>query len=159
MPLLHHSRASRAHHAIALATAAVVLAACQGGDDAPGNTAPEPVITSPAAGSTFRGGDTLTFSGSATDAEDGALQNSRMVWFAELHHDTHTHPFQPETTGASGTVTIPTRGESSDNIFYRFHLRATDSNGASVEVQRDVLPRKAQVTLSLIHISEPTRPY
>ncbi len=40
------------------------------------------------------------------------------------------------------------RGEVSDNIFYRFHLRATDSAGATHEVTRDVLPRKAQVTLA-----------
>jgi glucose/arabinose dehydrogenase len=125
-----------------------MLAACSGGDDAPANTAPAPVITSPADGSTFRAGDTLTFSGSATDAEDGTLASNRVVWFAELHHDTHMHPFQPETQGTSGTVTIPTRGETSDNIFYRFHLRATDSAGLSAEVTRDVVPQESQVTLA-----------
>jgi glucose/arabinose dehydrogenase len=124
------------------------LAACSGGGDTPANTAPAPVITSPADGSTFRAGDTLTFSGSATDAEDGTLASNAIVWFAELHHDTHMHPFQPETQGTGGTVTIPTRGETSDNIFYRFHLRATDSAGLSAEVTRDVVPQKSQVTLA-----------
>ena len=60
----------------------------------------------------------------------------------------HTHPFQPETTGVSGAVTIPTRNETSDNIWFRFHLRATDSAGLATEVTRDILPRKAQFTLA-----------
>lgn len=126
------------------------VAACGGGSDAPApsNRAPVATILQPVAGSTFRAGDTLTFSGSGSDAEDGALAASRLTWWAELHHDTHTHPFRPETTGSGGPVTIPTQGETSDNIFYRFHLRATDSAGATNEVTRDVLPQKAQVTVT-----------
>jgi glucose/arabinose dehydrogenase len=115
-----------------------------------GNTAPVATIASPAAGSTFAAGDTITFTGSATDAQDGNLAANRLTWWAELHHDTHSHPFQPETTGGSGTVTIPTRGETSANIFYRFHLRATDSAGVSSEVTRDIQPRSVQVTLATV---------
>ncbi len=118
-----------------------------GGGDTP-NQPPVPTITTPAEGSTFKAGDTLTFAGSARDAEDGVLPATSLAWWAELHHDTHTHPFQLETAGASGTVTIPTRGETSDNIFYRFYLRARDSSGQMVTVTRDVLPRKAKVTLA-----------
>jgi glucose/arabinose dehydrogenase len=129
-----------------LAVAAVT--ACGGDDNAPSNAAPVATITLPAAGATFRAGDTLSFAGSATDAEDGALANSQLTWWADLHHDTHTHPFVQPTTGASGSATIPLRGETSDNIFYRFHLRATDSSGATHEATRDVLPQKAQVTLA-----------
>ena len=112
------------------------------------NQPPTPLIASPAEGTTFQAGDTLAFSGSASDPEDGAEPATRLTWWADLHHDTHEHPFQPETTGGSGTVTIPTRNETSDNIWYRFHLRATDSAGLSTEVTRDVLPRKVQVTLA-----------
>ena len=107
-----------------------------------------PVITSPAAVSTFRAGDTLTFAGSGTDAEDGALGAGRLTWWADLHHDSHSHPFVQPSPGGSGHATIPVRGEVSDNIFYRFHLRATDSAGATHEVTRDVQPRKAQVTVA-----------
>lgn len=132
-----------------------VLAGCGGGNDPPPNTPPAnqppvPAITAPAAGSLFSAGETLTVSVAATDPEDGTLAASRLTWWADLHHDTHNHPFQPETTGAGGTVTIPTRGETSDNIFYRFHLRATDSAGAITEVTRDIQPRKAQVTLATV---------
>jgi len=124
-----------------------IVAAC-GGNDTPANTAPTPLITSPAPGSTFRAGDTLSFSGSATDTQDGALGAANLTWWADLHHDTHTHPLVQPTTGGGGSAAIPTRGETSDNIFYRFHLRATDSAGLSAEVTRDVMPQKAQVRLT-----------
>jgi glucose/arabinose dehydrogenase len=114
------------------------------------NVAPVASIAAPAVGATFRAGDTITFTGSATDAEDGTLAANRLTWWANLHHDTHNHPFQLETAGGSGTVTIPTRGETSDNIFYRFHLRATDSAGATHEVTRDIQPQKAQVTITTV---------
>lgn len=124
-----------------------MLAAC-GGNDGPANAPPAPVIASPASNATFKAGDTLSFAGSASDAEDGTLPAARLTWWADLHHDTHTHPFVQETTGGSGSATIPTRGETSDNVFYRFHLRATDSAGLSTEVTRDVMPQKARVTLA-----------
>ena len=127
------------------------MAGCGGGGSNPPtavNQAPVPTITSPSTGTTFKAGDTINFSGSATDAEDGTIPASGLLWWAELHHDTHTHPFQPQTAGGSGSVNIPVRGETSANIFYRFHLRATDSNGSAVEVTRDVLPRKVTVTLA-----------
>lgn len=114
------------------------------------NQAPVATIAAPAAGGSFRAGTTVSFSGSATDAEDGALAGDRLTWWAELHHDTHSHPFLQPTTGAGGTVTIPTRGETADNIFYRFHLRATDSAGVTHEVTRDIVPQKARLTLTTV---------
>jgi glucose/arabinose dehydrogenase len=127
--------------------ACTALIACNGGDD-PANTPPTALITSPTEGSTFKAGDVLTFAGSATDTEDGTLGASRLTWWADLHHDAHTHPFVQPTSGASGSATIPTRGETSSNIFYRFHLRATDSAGLTTEVTRDVQPQKANITLA-----------
>lgn len=137
---------------LALLTAGM-LSACGGNDDTPAptpNAAPVATITAPAAGGTFRAGDTLTFAGSATDTEDGTLGAARLTWWVDLHHDTHTHPAVQPTQGDSGSFTVPTQGETSDNIWYRFHLRATDSANQSVEVTRDVLPQKAQVTLATV---------
>jgi glucose/arabinose dehydrogenase len=127
-----------------------VLSACGGGSSSPANQAPIPTIMSPASGTTFRAGDTINFAGSATDAEDGTIGAAGLVWWAELHHDTHSHPFQPETAGASGSVNIPVRGETSANIFYRFHLRATDSAGATTEVTQDITPQTSQLTLATV---------
>ena len=114
------------------------------------NQSPVATIGSPSAGTTFRAGQTISFSGSATDAEDGVLAATRLTWWAELHHNVHSHPFQPQTTGATGSVVIPTRGETAHDIFYRFHLRATDSAGATHVVTRDIQPQKAQVTLTAV---------
>ena len=125
------------------------LAACGGSGDTPAaNRAPTPRIVAPAAGTLFSAGQSLTVAVDGSDAEDGTLAASRLSWWIELHHDTHVHPFQAEATGAGGTLSIPARGETSDNIFYRLHVRATDSAGLSTEVTRDVLPRKSRVTLN-----------
>jgi len=134
------------------AAALLAVSACGGGDGGGGgpatnNQAPVPAIASPASGATFRAGDTISFAGSATDAEDGTIGAAGLVWWVELHHDTHSHPFHPETAGATGSVDIPVRGETSPNIFYRFHLRATDSAGATAEVTRDITPQTSQFTL------------
>lgn len=129
----------------------LLLVACGGGNDGPAaGQAPAASITSPAVGATFKAGDTISFTGIGTDPEDGALAGTRLTWWVNLHHDTHDHPLLLESVGASGSVTIPVRGESSDNIFYRFHLRATDSAGLTHEVTRDVLPQKAQITLTTV---------
>ena len=125
------------------------LAACGGGGaEPPTNQAPQPRILAPAQGTLFSAGQTLSVTLDASDAEDGPLAASRLQWWAELHHDTHTHPFQPETMGAGGSIGLPLRGETSANIFYRLHLRATDSAGLSRTVTRDLLPRTARITLS-----------
>ncbi len=124
----------------------LTLSACGGGSSST-NQAPAAMITNPVSGATFRAGDSIAFAGSASDAEDGSIGAAGLAWWAELHHDTHSHPFQPETAGAGGSVDIPVRGETSPNIFYRFHLRATDSAGATAEVTRDVVPQTSQFTL------------
>ena len=115
---------------------------------APPNQRPAAVITAPAAGMTYRGGDVITYGGSATDPEDGVLPPARLSWWADFHHDTHTHPFLPVTAGiAGGTISIPTASETADNVWYRFYLVAVDAQGVADTVFRDVQPQK--VTLAL----------
>jgi hypothetical protein len=111
--------------------------------------APRVSIATPAEGAHYRAGDVISFSGSATDAEDGTLGASDLRWEVLFHHDTHTHPFvEPYTGASSGIFTIPTIGEVSANTWYRIHLTATDSDGNSTEVTRDVTPLTSQVTLA-----------
>jgi glucose/arabinose dehydrogenase len=117
--------------------------------DTPANQRSIATMTSPAVGATYKGGDVITYSGSATDPDEGTLGTERLSWQADFHHDDHTHPFLPLTIGASGgTVTIPTVGETSANVWYRFYLIATDANGLADTVVRDVHPRKVTISLA-----------
>ncbi len=143
---------------IAPIIAGLLVQACGGGgsESSPGvNDPPVVSILSPADGSTFKGGDTLAFDGQATDVQDGSVPDSRLTWWVNLHHDGQIDPLQPPTAGGSGAVNIPVRGRTSDNIFYRFHLRATDTAGLVTEVTRDVLPQKSQITLVTLPVSLP----
>ncbi|UOG73407.1 PQQ-dependent sugar dehydrogenase [Hymenobacter tibetensis] len=113
------------------------------------NTAPTAQILTPATGATYVAGSTISFSGSATDAEDGTLPASAFVWQVNLHHDTHVHDGTPFSQGArTGTFVIPNSGELSDNVFYRLILTVTDAGGRTTTTFRDILPQKSTFTLA-----------
>ena len=113
------------------------------------NQLPAGTITQPAAGTLYSGGSVINFAGTASDPEDGALPASAFTWRVDFHHDTHSHPFVPSTSGAtSGSFTIPTTGETSANVWYRIFLTVRDSAGATQTTFRDVLPRKVTLTLA-----------
>jgi glucose/arabinose dehydrogenase len=113
------------------------------------NQAPTGTITSPVTGARYAGGDTITFSGTATDPEDGTLPASRYTWKVEFHHDTHTHPVLGPISGQTGgSFVVPTSGETSTNVFYRITLVVTDSGGLQHTSFRDVLPRTVNITLA-----------
>ncbi len=112
------------------------------------NTPPTGNITQPPTGTLYQGGQTIDYAGTGSDPEDGTLPASGFTWRVDFHHDTHIHPFSPATSGSmSGSVTIPTNGETSDNVWYRIHLTVTDSAGLTHSSFRDILPRKSTVTL------------
>ncbi len=113
------------------------------------NTLPSVTIAAPTAQSRYSGGTVLAFSGSALDAEDGALAPTRLSWRIDFHHDTHVHPAMPETPGvAGGTFAIPNMGETSANVWYRVHLKATDSAGTASTTFVDVLPLTTTITVA-----------
>jgi glucose/arabinose dehydrogenase len=113
------------------------------------NSAPTGTIVAPAAGALYRAGDTIGYSGTGSDPEDGSLPPGAFTWRVDFHHDTHLHPFIPSTTGAqSGSFTIPTTGETSANVWYRLHLTVRDANGATHSSYRDILPRTSTITLA-----------
>lgn len=111
--------------------------------------APVPTITAPAAGTLYTAGNTIVYSGSATDTEDGALPASAFSWTIAFHHANHTHPFVGPINGVrNGGFTIPTLGETAADVWYRVSLTVTDSSGLSQTVHTDVTPRTANVTLN-----------
>ena len=110
---------------------------------------PVPTILTPADGSTFRGGDVISFSGSATDAEDGTLPPSAFTWEMDMLHGTHVHPGLPVSGISNGTFTIPTSGHDfSGNVRYKLSLTVTDSNGISTTTSVIIWPQKVNVTFN-----------
>jgi hypothetical protein len=113
------------------------------------NVAPTATITQPVAGTLYGGAQVITYAGTGSDQEDGTLTGSAFTWRVDFHHDTHTHAFIAPTSGATGgSFTIPTTGETSANVWYRIHLTVRDSAGLTHTTQRDVMPRKARLTLA-----------
>jgi glucose/arabinose dehydrogenase len=115
----------------------------------PGNTAPAPVIQTPAAGDRFRVGETIVLQGSATDAQEGSLPASRLRWRVLRHHGTsHTHPWLQETEGNGIAVSTPGPEDlaTSTTSFLEVILTATDSAGLSTTVTRELRPRLVELT-------------
>ncbi|MDX1961511.1 MAG: PQQ-dependent sugar dehydrogenase [Pirellulales bacterium] len=113
------------------------------------NQPPVPTITLPSNGTLYSGGDMFNFSGIGTDNEDGNLPASAFTWRIDFHHDDHSHPFYPTTSGVTGgSFTIPNTGETSDNVWYRVFLSVTDSIGLQGSTYIDVLPRKSDMTFN-----------
>ncbi len=113
------------------------------------NTAPVPTIATPASELQFRGGQTIQFSGSATDAEDGVLASSNLKWKIEYITGSVVRPFKESNAVSSGSFTIPTTTPYTEpDVAYRITLTATDSFGISAYVSMDVLPWLSQINLS-----------
>jgi glucose/arabinose dehydrogenase len=113
-----------------------------------GNAAPAATITAPTAGTLYAGGDTISYAGSAVDAEDGPLPASAFTWWVDFHHDAHVHPFIPPTSGSkSGSFTVPTNDHTAASVWFRIHLSVRDSGGLTHSTSVDVRPRTATLTL------------
>ena len=97
-----------------------------------GNTPPNPTITTPSSTLTYSVGDSIAFSGSASDAEQGSIPASGLTWSIVLHHcptdpnSCHTHVVQSFTGVASGSFTAPDHEYPS---WIELVLTATDSGG------------------------------
>jgi len=105
----------------ATATASVVIT--------PGDSPPTATIASPAPTFTWKVGDPISFSGSATDAKDGPLPASALTWSLLLHHcpaTCHIHPIQDFVGVSSGSFDGPDHEYPSH---LELILTATDSSG------------------------------
>ena len=111
---------------------------------------PQPRIDTPAEGTTWRVGDVVTFSGTATDAEDGDLPASRLVWNAILRHcpaDCHDHSIGRWAGTAGGSVTVP---DHEYPAHLELRLTATDAGGQATTVTRRLDPRTSTLTLATL---------
>ena len=111
-----------------------------------GNTAPTAVINTPAASTTWKVGDVINFSGSATDAQDGTLPASALKWDLVLNHcpsNCHQHTVQSYPGVASGSFTGPDHEYPS---YLELRLTAMDSGGLSTTKSLRLDPKTVQLT-------------
>jgi glucose/arabinose dehydrogenase len=112
---------------------------------------PAATILTPQDGSVFQAGDVISFSGDATDTEDGALPASAFSWSIDFLHEGHVHPAAPRNGVKSGTFDIPTTGHDfSGNTRYRITLTVTDSDGLTSSQAVTITPRKVNLTFSTV---------
>jgi glucose/arabinose dehydrogenase/chitodextrinase len=91
-----------------------------------GNRPPQVGITAPLSGSMHHAGETVVFTGTATDPEDGVLSGTQLQWAGQLHHLNHVHPDQFRATGVSGSFVFPEHGGGED-YWLELCLTTTDS--------------------------------
>jgi glucose/arabinose dehydrogenase/PKD repeat protein len=112
---------------------------------------PTATILSPQDGSFFQAGDVITYSGDATDTEDGALPASAFSWNIDFLHEGHVHPGTPVTGAKSGTFTIPSSGHDfSGDTRYRISLTVTDSDGLTSTRSVTIFPRKVNLSFDTV---------
>jgi len=116
----------------------------------PGNSAPTAILDSPAAGTTWRVGDPLTFTGHATDPQQGSLPASALSWRLRMQHcesvgNCHIHQLQQWSGVASGSFVAPDHEYPS---YLELELTATDGQGLSNTVVRRLDPRTVDLTFA-----------
>jgi glucose/arabinose dehydrogenase len=96
----------------------------------------------------YSGSDTIRFSGSVFDLEDGQIDESKFSWTVNFHHETHFHPGPIiERDSKSRYFVVPRLGEISTNVWYRIILATQDSGGTMVSQSVDVYPKIISVKI------------
>jgi uncharacterized repeat protein (TIGR01451 family) len=93
------------------------------------NTPPTASIDTPAAGTTWKVDDLISFSGSATDPQQGTLSAGALSWQLILQHcpaDCHQHPLLTWSGDAEDSFTAPDHEYPS---YLELRLTATDAGG------------------------------
>lgn len=115
------------------------------------NTLPVATITAPANGGKFRAGETVSFSGTGSDTEDGTLPASAFTWWVDFHHANHVHPGPELTDGvAGGNFLISTQGHIETDIWYRIYLAVKDSRGAYDTTYVELFPVTSKLNLNTV---------
>ena len=113
-----------------------------------GNRLPTATITSPTQGAKYNAGDTISYSGTGTDPEDGNLPPSAFSWKIVFHHADHVHPYLGPIDGSpSGSFTIGHDATNEYNTWYRIELTVTDAGGLKDTVYKDIFPNLTNLTV------------
>ncbi|MGH9368701.1 MAG: PKD domain-containing protein, partial [Thermoanaerobaculia bacterium] len=112
------------------------------------NQPPVPKITAPLPTLTWKVGDVISFSGSATDPEDGTLAAAKLAWSLSIEHcpsNCHSHPVQDFAGVLGGSFT----GQDHE---YPSHLwlalTATDSSGLAATTSVLLYPKTAGLSFT-----------
>ncbi|GAA1016589.1 glycosyl hydrolase [Acrocarpospora pleiomorpha] len=110
-----------------------------------GNTAPTVTLNLPGNGQLFNFGDTVPFSVTVTDPQDGTITCSRVKVTYFLGHDSHSHQITSQN-GCSGSITVPSDGEhdAAANIYGVFDAEYTDNGGLTTHSIRTAQPKHRQ---------------
>ncbi len=117
------------------------------------NTAPTPVINTPLNTLTWKVGDTINFSGTATDVEDGTLPGSALSWTLLMQHcpsNCHTHTIQTFDGVAAGSFVAPDHEYPSH---LELKLTAKDSKGLEKSTSVDLQPKTVNLTFQSLPIN------
>ncbi len=109
------------------------------------NRRPTATVDAPEDGELWTAGQTIQFSGTGTDAQDGTLAASAFHWRIIQEHcpsDCHAHVIRTVDDVKSGSFVAPDHEYPS---FIRLELTVTDSDGASTTVGRDAHPETGTV--------------
>ncbi|MGH8867301.1 MAG: PQQ-dependent sugar dehydrogenase [Actinomycetes bacterium] len=109
--------------------------------------APQATISSPTGSLAWRVGQVISFSGEATDPEDGALPASALTWTLVQQHcpdDCHSHVVRKFEGVASGSFAAPDHEYPSH---LELHLTATDSDGLPDSEVVRLDPRTVNLTV------------
>lgn len=117
----------------------------------PFSNAPTVSIISPLPTLKWNADDLVHFEASATDVEDGTLPASAFSWSIDLFHEDipgagHSHPGGSPQGVKSGDFTASNQGEKTPNVWYRFTVKVTDSNGLTASAFVDIKPNLVDVT-------------
>ncbi|MBP1222520.1 PQQ-dependent sugar dehydrogenase [Flavobacterium sp. 1355] len=117
----------------------------------PFSNAPTVTLVSPLPTLKWNADDIVNFSATATDTEDGTLPASAFSWSMDLFHEDvpgagHSHPGASPQGVSSGTFVASNQGEKTPNVWYRFTVKVTDSDGLTASSFVDIHPNLVDVT-------------
>src|SRR5262249_33830416 len=95
-----------------------------------GSLPPVASIDAPPPYATYAQGETIHFSGSATDPDEGVLSPGGLRWTVVMHHNDHEHAYL-DTTGTGGSFVANGHGVEDSTVAYEIVLTATDASGLS----------------------------
>lgn len=107
-------------------------------------------IALPTSATTYAGGETIQYQASAVDSTGATIPQNKMKTTVNLYHSDHSHPFVGPIAGSVGSITAPTTGEVSPDVWLRVTVEATDSIGLTGSSWVEIHPRTATLTLTTV---------